>query len=50
MGDKLVGFLANFVIGLTVLIAKDPAVRNGKRPKNFLYNVTVEVVYRELGF
>ncbi len=50
MGYVLLVFLANFVIGLTLLKAKEPAVRNGKLLKNFLLNLTVAVVYPERGF
>ena len=50
MGYVLVVFLANFVIGLTLLKAKEPAVRNGKLLKIFLASLTVAVVYPERGF
>ena len=50
MGYVLIVFLANFVIGLTLLKAKDPAVKNGKLLRHFLLNLTVAVVYPEKGF
>lgn len=50
MGYVLIVFLANFVMSLTLLKAKDPAVKNGKLLKNYLLNLTVAVVYPEKGF
>ncbi len=50
MGYVLIVFLANFVISLTLLKAKDPAVKNGKLLRNLLLNLTVAVVYPEKGF
>lgn len=50
MGYVLIVFLTNFVIGLTLLKAKEPAVKNGKLLKIFLASLTVAVVYPEKGF
>ena len=50
MGYVLIVFLTNFIMSLTLLKAKDPAVRNGKLLKNFLASLTVAVVYPEKAF
>lgn len=50
MGYVLIVFLANFIINLTLLKAKNPLVKNAKVLKNYLTDLTVTVVYPPNGF
>lgn len=50
MGYVLLVFIANFIINLTLLKAKNPVVKNGKLLKNVLMKLTVTVVYPPKGF
>ena len=45
LGYVLIVFLANFIINLTLLKAKNPLVKNVKVLKNYLTELTVTVVY-----
>jgi transposase len=50
MGYVLIVFLANFIINLTLLKAKNPLVKNVKVLKNYLTDLTVAIVYPPKGF
>ena len=50
MGYVLIVFLADFIINLTLLIARNPLVKNVKVLKNYLTDLTVTVVYPPNGF
>lgn len=50
MGYVLIVFLANFLINLTLLKAKNPVAKNAKVLKNILLKLTVTVVHPPKGF
>jgi transposase len=50
IGYVILVFLTNFLINLTLLKAKNPAVRNVKLLKKYLMKLTVTVVYPPNGF
>ncbi|MDI6917297.1 MAG: transposase [Thermoplasmatales archaeon] len=50
IGLFFICFLANFMINLTMFLAKNPVVKNAKLLKKFLINLTETVVYPEKGF
>jgi len=50
MGYVLIVFLANFIINLTLLMARNPLVKNVKVLKNYLADLTVTIVYPPNGF
>jgi len=50
MGYVLIVFLANFLINLTLLKAKNPIAKNAKVLKNILMQLTVAVIYPPKGF
>jgi transposase len=50
IGYVLLVFLTNFIINLTLYLAKKPLVKNVKLLKKFLMKLTVTVVYPETGF
>jgi len=50
IGLFFVCFLTNFLINLTMFLAKNPVVKNVKLLKKYLINLTETVVYPEKGF
>lgn len=50
IGYLLMAFLTNFLINLTLLLSKNPIVKNVKLLKKYLNNLTLVVIYQENGF